>query len=224
MAKKRRTLVFQLCGLFLVCMLSAIVGIALRRNGESAVNVDRQPSVQQSDEKVIEVKEFPNQPFELSDLSVKELNILSGQKINVATIAESEGWLDNLKFNIKNKWDKQIVFIKIDLEFPETWLAGRPLMIDQLRIGIHPQATENDKKYGKALALNPGETITYSHSKHRLELTKNFLAQGGFHLANMNKVVIKITDIFFNDGTAWGHGNWFKKNPNVPGGYELIRQ
>jgi hypothetical protein len=68
---------------------------------------------------------------------VKKVKILSGQKLNVRTLAESEDWLDNLEFDIKNKWDKQITFIKIDLEFPDTWAAGRPLMIDNLYIWIH---------------------------------------------------------------------------------------
>jgi len=204
-----------------------MIGFALRRSGERTVSVDQQPLVQQSDVKVIEVKEFPNKPFELSDLSVNGLNILSGQKINVTTIAESEGWLDNLKFDIKNKWDKQIIFIKIDLEFPETWLAGRPLMKDHIVIGIHPQAKGNDKKYGKPLALNPGETIIYSHSNHQLELTKKFLERGGFYLANLNKAVIRISNVFFNDDTVWVEGNWFRHNPNnsaAPGGYEKINQ
>src|SRR5215469_6309049 len=106
MAKKRSTLVLQLCGLFLVCVLSTVVGVALRRSSGRAGNAGRFLSVPQSDEKVIERQEFPSEPFDIGDLSVKEVNILPGQKFNVRTVAESEEWLDNLKFTIKNKWDK----------------------------------------------------------------------------------------------------------------------
>ena len=224
MARLKKRSVLQGLVLFIVCVASALIGFALRNNYASTPESDRLSVIQQSDEKVIEIKEFPGKPFDLSDLSVRKVKIQPGEKLKVRSVAESEEWLDGLEFNIKNKWDKQIIFIKIDLEFPETWLAGRPLMIDHLIIGIHPQGTTNDKKYGKPLALNPGETYTYSHSKHRLTLTKKFLEQGGFQLANLNKAVIKVSAIIFDDGTQWGEGNWFKYNPNVPGGYEQIRK
>jgi len=227
MRRKRIAFAVQLCVLFIVCVLSATIGAALRRTGGSAGNAGRLSLVPQSDEKVIEVKEFSNKPFEISDLSVKEVNILPGQKFNVRTVAESEGWLDNLRFNIKNKWDKQIIFIKIDLEFPETLAPGRPLMKDKLDIGIHPQATGNAKRFGKPLALNPGEKFTYTLSEQWLTQIKRFLEQGGFQLANLNKAVIRISNIFFDDGTAWAEGDWYRHNPNnstAPGGYERIKQ
>lgn len=83
MAKKRSVLVLQLCGLFLVCVLSAIVGIALRRSSGSVGNNSRQLAVQQPDEKVIKRQQHENEPFEISDVSIQNVNVLFGEKLNV---------------------------------------------------------------------------------------------------------------------------------------------
>jgi len=225
MMKKVSILAFQLCVLFLVCVLSAMIGFALRRSNGNSGNANRQPLVQQSTEKTIEVKEFPNKPLEVKDISVKEVNILSGQKINVRTLAESGGWLDDLKFTIKNKWNKQIIYIKIDLAFPETFLAaGRPIMIESMDIGNHPQAKLQVRK---PLALNPGDIFIHTLTKQSLSEFKKYLEQEGFQLSDLNNAVILINDVFFNDGTVWVQGNWFRHNPNnktAPGGYEMIHQ
>ena len=227
MARLKVRSVIQILVLFAVCVASAMIGFALRNYNAGAHNPNQPLALQQSDEKVIEITEFPKKPFEVGDLSVKEVNILPGQKLNVTTLAESDGWLDDLKFTIKNKWDKQIIYIKIDLEFPETFAAGRPLMKGKLDVGVHPQATGNAKRFGKPIALNPGETFTYTLSKQWLTEIKKFLEQDGFQLANLNKASIRISNIFFNDGTVWVEGNWFRHNPNnsaAPGGYERINQ
>src|SRR5215470_4933465 len=156
MARLKIHSVTQILVLVVVCVAFAMMGFALRNKNTSGPKPSRPPTSQQSDEKVIERQEFPSEPFDIGDLSVKEVQILPGQKFNVRTVAESEEWLDNLKFTIKNKWDKQIIFIHIDLLFPETFAAGSPLMKGKIDIGVHPQATGNAKRFGKSLSLNPG--------------------------------------------------------------------
>ena len=225
MARLKVPSVIQILVLFVVCVVASMIGFAVRNNA-SAPKPNQPSALQRSDEKVVEIKEYSGKPYDVSELSVKKVKILPGEKLKVRSVAESEDWLDGLEFNIKNKWDKQIIWIHIELDFPETAVGGS-LMIGNLDMGIHPQATENDKKYGKPLALNPGETVTYTLSKQWLAVIKKFLEQGGFQLANLNKVVIRISSTIFNDGTSWSEGNWFRydpKSPNAIRGYERIKQ
>ncbi len=75
---------------------------------------------------------------------------------------------------------------------------------------------------GKLLALNPGDRSTFTLSSRELEGVKKFLAAGGFHLASLNKVVIRIGYIIYDNGMRWEQGYWYRPNPNEPGKYERM--
>lgn len=230
MARLKKRGVLQGLVLFIVCVASALIGFALRNNYANTPKSDQLPVIQRSDEKVIEIKEFPGKPFEISDLSVKKVKIIPGGKLKVRSVAESEEWLDGLEFNIKNKWDNKIItYIDLDLTFPETGV-GRPRMVYDLDLGIHPMAFGDALKYGQPLALNPGDTFTFTLSAKRLEMIKKFLELGGFRLADLNNATIRIDTIFFDDGMKWDQGNWYKLvpgeklTPGRPAKYERVNK
>lgn len=209
MVKLRTSRTLQLIMLLLVCTTSGLVGFAFRGNSERTLTIP-----QQSDEKVIERKEYGYEPFKFDNLSVRKVKIAPNQKLNARSLAESQGgqledWLEDLEFTIKNKWDKTITYLDLDLTFPET-RGGRPMMVYDLDIGIHPSAVGDAVKYGKPLALNADETLTFNLSAERLKKIKRFLALGGFELINLNKVVIRIGYIIFEDGMKWEQGSWYK--------------
>jgi hypothetical protein len=97
-------------------------------------------------------------------------------------------------------------------------------------LGIHPTASGDARKYGQKLSLKPGETITFTLSAKKQASLKNFLASGGFQLASLNKLVIRIDYIIFEDGMMWEQGNWYKPvegeepAPGKPGKYERVNQ
>jgi hypothetical protein len=184
--------------------------------------------VRQSDEKVIERIELSNEPLKFDDLAVKKVEISPGQKFSATSLAEkgggkAEDWLENLEFSLKNRSNKQIVYIGLALQFPETEGSG-PLMVYALGIGIPPQASKDEIKYGNPLALYPGDTFSYALSVKRLELIKDFLALRKFQIIEMNKAVIKLTYVIFDDGMKWEQGYYYRPNPSATGGYERINQ
>ncbi len=234
MAKFRASRFLQIVILLLVCVASAVVGFAIKRNAKQFVVVSQPVLLQQSDEKVIERKEYGYEPFEFSDLGVRRSKIVPRQKLSAAALAETGGgqvedWLENLQFTIKNKWEKSISYIDFDLTFPET-RAGRPMMAYDLDIGTHPSAAGDSRKYGQKLTLKPGEALTFTLSAKKLASLKNFLALGGFQLASLNKAVIRIDYIIFEDGMMWEQGSWYKPvkgeepGPGKSGKYERVNE
>jgi hypothetical protein len=228
MSKLRVSRIGQIVVLLVACVLSAMVGFTLQGVRLKIAKADTSLLQQQSDEKVIERREFPNEPFDFGNLSVKKAKIALRQKLNATSLAENGGgrvedWLENLEFSLKNKSDKQITYIDIDLSFPETGASGASMVYD-LDVGIHPKAIGDAKRYGKPLALNPGDTFTLTLSAKKLEMIKNFLSLGGYQLATLNSAVIRIAYIYFEDGMMWGQGSWYKPDANAPGGYERVSQ
>jgi len=210
-----------------VCLGAAVLGFTLG-SSQTVIAKNPRPLPQKSDEKIIQRKNFSNEPFGFDGLSVKKVKIAPGVKFNARLTAESGGgqvedWVENLSFTIKNTSNKRMIYINVELDFPETTVNGRPLMVyDQLSIGIHPKAFGDALTYGKPLALEPGDTTTASLSSDRLRLLKEFLALAKFQLADLNQVNIRIDHIVFDDGTKWSQGYQYKPNRAVRGGYELI--
>ena len=226
MAKRKANRTNEVLILVGVCVASAALGIALGNRPPVIAKASRVPS-QKSDEKLIERKDFPNEPFGFGDLSVKSVRINPREKFSAKSTAESGGrqlndWLESLTFTIKNTSNKRMTYINVEMDFPETSVNGPMMVFNQLGIGIHPKAFGDRLKYGTPLALDPGATTTFSFSAERMRLLKEFLASRNFQLDDLNTVTIRIDHLFFADGMKWSQGEVYKPNPAARGGYERV--
>jgi hypothetical protein len=213
--------------IMVTCAISATLGFVLRANKVAVANVSSARLLQQSDEKTIERTQFPNEPFEFSNLSIQNTKISPRQKISVHSLIEKSGgnidsWMENLKFTLKNITDKRITYIAIELDFPETKVNGPMMVYNQLGIGIPPYATEDLRNHATPLILEPSDTIRFTLSAKDLQVIKQFLSVRNFQLANINNIVIRVDHLIFDDGMKWQIGRFYKPNPNKPSGYELI--
>ncbi len=231
MAKFRANRPLQLFVLLLVCTASGFVGFAFRTDSANSTTLSI-PSSPQSDEKVVERKEYGYEPFEFDNMSVRKVKIAPAQKLSARSLAETAGgkeedWLEDLEFNITNKWSKAVTYIDLELAFPDT-LVGGPKRVYDLDVGIHPSAHGDMVKYDKSLKLQTNQTYTVHLSTDDLNKIKRFLLRGGFELAQMNKVVINIGYLYFEDGTKWEQGHWYRPFPGEepsagkPGRYEKL--
>lgn len=195
----------------------------------------------QSDKKVVEKARYDNEPFEIVDLGVKNVKITSRERIvpngftkvprdsyefsaeSVAKdgVGQAEDWLENLEFTIKNKSDKQITYIGLSIQFPETEVNG-PIMVHNSHIGIHPKGLTERTTQSTPLALVPGDTVVFNLSSQQLKLMKDFLALKKFQLAGLNKAVIRMETMIFEDGIMWSAGHYYRPSSSAPGGYTRI--
>lgn len=213
--------------LLAVAVGSTISGFVLGTNNGAIAKAVSSVSPLQSDEKVVERKEFSNEPFEFDNLSIKKIRMSPGTKFNATSLAEKggghvEAWLEDLAFTIKNRSNKQMTYINVELDFPETTSNGSMMVYNQLGIGIHPKAFGDGLKNGALLALDPGHTTTFTLSAQRLQVLKEFLASRNFQLADLNQVIIRVDQVIFDDGTKWSQGDHYRPNPAARGGYERI--
>jgi hypothetical protein len=211
-----------------ICIVAALLGFGIGKNSTTAGRVSPHQSVKRSDEKTIERYQRPGEPFLFGNLAVKKTRIGLREKFNINSLAERVGqpvedWLENLQFAIKNRTNKEMTFILLELQFPETEVNG-PMMVYHLTIGMPKKATENELRTHKALALKPNNSIVFTLSENDLKGLKNFLSLRGFQLDGLNNVVIRIMSIYFEDGMKWEQDYYYRPNPNSPGGFERIDQ
>lgn len=226
MAKLKTNRLFQLMTLLVVCSTSAFLGSTSRSETKNSTRVSVVLAPQQSDEKVIELKTFPTEPYQFDDLSVKKTKIVAGQRFNIRTVAEqagaqTENWIEGLEFNFKNKTEKEVKYIRLEFDFPET-KTGTPMLVYQTVFGVIPNSKENVKKAHQPFSLESDASFKYMLTERELQNIKKFLSSRSFQLESMNSIVIRVEDIFYEDGTRWWQGSWFKPNPNQPSGYEKI--
>ncbi len=231
MAKLRVNRIYRLVVLLVVRTASAMIGFVLGINKVVTSRANQPQSVQRSDEKVIVTAEHADDPLKFSNLlRVKNVKITMGQKFNARSVAERGGgqvedWLENLEFGLENKSNKRITYIHLELQFPDTKVNGPLMVYRQVTIGVPPNVSEDASRYGEPLALNPGDTFTFTLSAKDLQQIKDFLALRKFQLSDINKVVVQVLYLIFDDGIKWTlGGSYYRPIPGVPGGYERIPQ
>lgn len=167
--------------------------------GIKEATVDAKPQK----EKVVENLPYGTEPVELLEIKLSGKNLKLGGKVS-----DGDDWLQNLAFKLKNKANKQIVFVEIALDLPETITSG-PQMAYIFRLGQNPV----EKKHVRApLLLMPDDSLLVTVADEYDKL-KAFV-QDRHQITDINKAVLRLSFLGFSDGTAWSAGEMVRPDPN----------
>ena len=238
MKQSKSSRISRMVTLVVVCVGSAALGFMLRGDKTVAAKIPQVPSQDKpesfarprgANEKLVVLRSTPEDPLIFGDVfHLKRVRVRSGATFNAMSVAEKTGtkvndWLQNLEYTIKNRSDKRITYIHFEVLFPDTIATGDPLMVyRELFLGVDPKASGDLSRYGKPLLLNPGEVLTLTISPKHLEAMSGFLALRQYRLSDLTRVDVQVLDCFFEDGTKWTLGGYYKPNPNAPLGWERI--
>jgi hypothetical protein len=157
-------------------------------------------------EKVVETgPPIFNEPVKIVGVMIKGRHVKFAEKFT-----GDDGWLKGAKFRLKNVTGKKIVFIELDVNFPETRTSGAEMSyrinLGQIPNINHPaaplsvasggevEADIDEKRYGNLLKL-----IEERHS-----------------ISNISKSHVQVGFVVFDDGTAWSAGSFYRQDPNNP--------
>lgn len=150
------------------------------------------------------------------DPQVKFTNILVGSENR--TFGErfegGEDWLYDISFKVESVSKKPIVFLQVNVNFPETRATGN-LMSYTMYVGEMP-----GRKYkgSKPLLLNPGESVNVDLESEKSKLDRFIGERQPIDL--ISEVELEIGFIAFEDGTAWSSGNFFRRDSDNPGRFK----
>jgi hypothetical protein len=124
----------------------------------------------------------------------------------------NEEWIKEISFQVENTTEKPIVFLQINVNFPETRASGE-LMSYTKTFGQRP----GSKLAAVPIRLMPKEYLSVS-------LAAEYDKMGRFlnsrHLiTSINKVQLEVGFIVFEDKTAWTAGVFYRPDPDYPGKY-----
>src|SRR5438552_6787049 len=145
----------------------------------------------QNKKRVEKHKTFLKLPVELFEAKIGDRPVVLGEQFDGDT-----DWLKGLRIKVRNKSDKTITWIGINLVFPETRATG-PVMLDQLFIGRRSDMRSKNPP----LDLKPGEELEVSLESH-FDSIKHLIESRG-RLENVNDVDISVDEVMFADGTLY---------------------
>ena len=128
-----------------------------------------------------------------------------------------DDWMKGLTVSFKNTSDRNIVYFRLDLMFPETE-GPKPMMAFPLIFGRRPKDAE-DRNYDRLLA--PGEEVELSLTDERYGRLRNFLKNGSFD--KVTSVRLFLETVIFDDDIMWNGGDLYRRNQNDPNNWLPIR-
>lgn len=176
----------------------------------------------QSDkERSIKLKAWGNEPIKIEKIKVKGVHVGFNQKF-----ITDDDWFRGLSIRFKNKSNKSVVYLKLNLIFERPDDADpkqKPPMHLPLTFGTDYRVSQAANKGKKEILLPEGfqELVlsddAYSH------LVNSFDSLG--YTGGIRKMRLIVGQIVFSDDSMWYAGNWFCRNPNAdldsPEAYKL---
>ena len=152
-------------------------------------------------------------------LKVKEVKVGQKERKFAESFDAEPDWLKNLSFKLENISGKPIVFLQVNVNFPETRLTG-DLMSYSISFGQRPKSKL--KQRNKPMLLMPDETLEVSLDKEKDRIYK-FINERQ-PIESIQKVELEISFIVFEDETAWSVGSFMRQDLNNPDRYNEPQQ
>jgi hypothetical protein len=141
---------------------------------------------------------------EISEVRVSQKQVQLGKSFD-----EDDEWLNKVALKVKNISRKPIVYLQINLNFPETRgpasMMSYPLVFGQMPGSKFPQRKD-------PMFMLPGDTIEIPLDKEYTRI-KSFIEHRQ-PITNICKTELEIGFVVFADKTAWAAGDFLRQDPN----------
>jgi hypothetical protein len=161
----------------------------------------------QSSEKVVEtIPSIFNEPIKVVGGRRGQRELKFGQKFT-----GDKDWLKGAEFTLRNLTAKNIVFVELDVNLPETQASGAETSF-RINLGQIPGFNVPART---ALSLPAGGELTVNIDEERYEqLTR--LVEQRHAIASINRARVFVGFVIFDDGLAWSAGSFYRQDPNNP--------
>ncbi len=191
--------------LFVLVTLSTCLIFLLRRDLRGAAGQGRQ--------KVIEKARTENEVVQFSEIKVSQKAVEPGKTFD----DDDAEWAGKIFLKVKNISDKPIVYLSVNINFPETRATGA-MMSYPIALGQQPGSRFPQPR--DPIFLLPGESLELPVTQNH-ERMKSFVKEG-MPFRNIGKVELEVGFLIFADKTAWSAGSFKRQNPNNPDRYDPI--
>jgi hypothetical protein len=167
----------------------------------------------QARQKVIEKARTENEVVQFSEIKVSQKSVEPGKTFD----DDDDDWAGKIFLKVKNISDKPIVYLSVNMNFPETRATGA-MMSFPIVMGQRPGS--KFRQFHDPIFLLPGESLELPVTQNH-ERMKSFVEEG-MPFRNIGKVELEVGFVIFADKTAWSAGSFKRQNPNNPDRYDPI--
>jgi hypothetical protein len=130
-------------------------------------------------------------------------------------------WMRGLVVTLKNTSNRNIAYINLYLQFPETGTGGPEgyIMSFKLEYGKYPHSPSNGN-YDKL--LRPDEEAELALPDTDYNELRSFLQSRSFY--KVNALHIHLDSVIYDDDTMWSGNALFRRDPSNPNSWILISQ
>lgn len=158
----------------------------------------------QNDKKVVKKISQHGEPVEIAKLKIKGKPLSFDQEFDA-----DEDWMKGLTVDVKNVSDKDIIYIKAELDFPVDD-AGAHVIVVPLEYGHTPG---NDETSFTTNPLHPGASVNISVADWSVDFLKRKIVEKGSGKAlKMNRANIYVLQVWFDADTVWSNGTIFTRD------------
>ncbi len=185
-----------------------IAAICLVVSGWALAKSNFKELLQEPERAILQAKPHEKDPLEITEVKVNERVVRLEEKF-----AENDKWLRHVAFKIRNKYSKPVTYVQINIDFPETEATGT-MMQHQVFLGQHPDVKRPFPV--PAFRIMPGETAEISLAEEYGEI-KRMIELRNPSVDQISRILVRLSDVGFEDGTIYSGGNIFRRNPDANG-------
>ncbi len=143
---------------------------------------------------------------EIAEIKVSQKAVELGKSFD-----EDDDWLNRTFLKVKNISNKPIIYLAVNVNFPETRATGGmmsyPIVFGQMPGSKFPQKQD-------PMFMMSGDTLEIPLTKHYAKI-KSFVERR-HRIAYIHKAELEIGFVVFADKTAWMAGEYLRQDPNDP--------
>ncbi len=176
----------------------------------------------QDAEKVLEIERYPNEPFELVDITVGAHSVKHTLKTK-PRIPGSDWWRDVVMFRENNGW-----FRHLKIRLRNT--SGKPIYA--VVANFHCASTKEKMLYGMQLnatrplglqPLQPNEEVELTLRDKVLEGTIQTVQQAGLDIDSL-PASVSVDSAWFSETTMWNRGSMLERDSGNPNRWIPIKR
>lgn len=157
----------------------------------------------------------PGEPIVITDIKVNGQSVTFDQKF-----VAGDDWMKSLVFSIKNRSDKLILLVSLQLQFPRPPGSSEKISLGDVFYGNPELLARKPTSDERSLGIAPGQTESIQLTQDRFEAFRSMLSATGYP-SSIEKVNFKINEVLFEDDSMWSGGSPLYRDPKEPGRWHV---
>jgi hypothetical protein len=149
--------------------------------------------------RVLRAVKWGPEPVEVTEIRINSKPV----SFDRSFVSNEDDWIRELSFKVKNTSNKDISYVRFELQFPLNDIPKRAFYVQVIEYGGTPVP-------GSGKTIRPGETVRLTCHTDVSALKKVVRDKGQGEYLKMNAALLSTEVIDFQDKTSWLAGQWMR--------------